>query len=53
MKKSLSSWLGEVRNTDIFTTFSISTPHLTNPPGGATLKADDNKDYRTKLASFG
>jgi hypothetical protein len=26
--------------------------HLTDPPG-AMLKPEDNKDYRTKLTSFG
>jgi hypothetical protein len=145
LKRSLSAWLGEVRNTDIFTTFSISMPmrnadnitkgwgmsvvdknkvtrrnadpaqsqykamwaevvnviakaldsfdqekvheaikadrenitgemsacvpkpavndfidrhfdavweHLTDPPGGAMLRPEDNKDYRAKLTSF-
>jgi hypothetical protein len=32
--------------------FDAVWDHLSDPPGGAMLKAEDNKDYRAKLTSF-
>jgi hypothetical protein len=36
----------------IDTHFEAVWDHLLDPPGGAMIKAEDNKDYRTKLSSF-